>query len=91
MMSLKFILSLFMLLTCFVVVTVAKKNKEEETAHAIRDMKMGMAGLQEAASNPAVLAQLMKDLQVCSSEIHHRFARVPSFKFHTYFCIAFEK
>jgi len=63
MMSLKSILSLFMLLACFVAVTVAKKDEEDPTAQAIKDMKLGMAGIQDAANNPAVLAQLMKDMQ----------------------------
>lgn len=45
-------------------IAVAKKDEEDSTAQAIKDLKVGMAGLQEASSNPAVLAQLMKDLQV---------------------------
>lgn len=36
----------------------------EEEASALRDLQIGMAGLQEAATNPALLAQLMQDLQV---------------------------
>ena len=64
MISLKSILSIFMLLACFVAVAVAKKDDEDSTARAIKDLKTGMAGLQEAASNPALLAQLMQDLQV---------------------------
>lgn len=64
MISLKSILSVFIILACFVAITVAKKDEEDSTAQAIKDLKVGMAGLQDASSNPAVLAQLMKDLQV---------------------------
>jgi hypothetical protein len=31
---------------------------------ALRDLHIGMQGLKEAAQNPALLAQLMQDLQV---------------------------
>lgn len=37
---------------------------DDETAQAIRDLQVGMAGLKEASQNPALLAQLMRDLQV---------------------------
>ena len=40
------------------------KDDEDVTAQAIRDMQAGMAGLKEASKNPAMLAQLMRDLQV---------------------------
>lgn len=53
-----------MLLACFVAFSVAKKDEEDPTAQAIKDLKLGMAGLKEAASNPAMLAQLMQDMQV---------------------------
>lgn len=57
-----------MLLACFVALTAAKKKKDEDaTEQAIKDLKLGMAGIQEAASNPAVLAQLMQDLQVSAT------------------------
>ena len=36
-------------------------------AQAMRDMQAGMAGLKEAANNPAMLAQLMRDLAVSDS------------------------
>lgn len=62
--TLKSILSILMLLACFVTISFAKKDDEDATAQAIRDLKVGMAGIQEAASDPQVLAQLMKDLQV---------------------------
>ena len=69
--SLKSILSILMILACFVTDSFAKrKNDEDATAQAIRDLKVGMAGLQEAASNPAVLAQLMQDLQVSHMNVH---------------------
>ena len=65
MISIKQVFKIFVLLACFVAFTVAKKKDDEDaTAQAIKDLKLGMAGLQEAASNPAVLAQLMQDLQV---------------------------
>jgi hypothetical protein len=64
MISLKTILSVFIILACFVAIAVAKKDEEDSTAQAIKDLKVGMDGLEEASSNPAVLAQLMKDLQV---------------------------
>jgi hypothetical protein len=34
-------------------------------ADAIRDMQVGFTGLQQAASDPVLMAQLMQDLQVC--------------------------
>lgn len=68
MMSLKSILSFFLLLVC-VVTTASAANKEEEES-AMRDLQVGMAGLKEAASNPALLAQLMRDLAVRHVSIH---------------------
>ena len=44
------------------VATAAKSNEEDD--EALRDLYTGMAGLKEAASNPQMLAQLMRDLQV---------------------------
>jgi hypothetical protein len=64
MMSLKSILSLFMLVACLFTVSFAKKDDDEASGQAARDLQMGMAGLKEAGSNPALLAQLMRDLQV---------------------------
>jgi hypothetical protein len=46
------------------VVSHAKKDEEDVVARALRDMQAGMAGLKEASNNPAMLAQLMRDLQV---------------------------
>ena len=40
----------------------SKEKKEKEEA-ALNDIGMGIQGLQEAASNPALLAQLQRDLQ----------------------------
>lgn len=37
---------------------------QDPQADAIRDMQTGMAGMQQAAKDPVLLAQLMKDLQV---------------------------
>jgi hypothetical protein len=54
--------SLFVILACLIAVTVAKKKEEED--QALKDLYTGMAGLKEAANNPALLAQLMRDLQV---------------------------
>ena len=56
--------SLFLALSSLFAITAAKKQDEDVTAQALRDMQAGMAGLKEAASNPAMLAQLMRDLQV---------------------------
>lgn len=64
-MSLKSILSFFLLLVCFVTSSSAKKEEEDS---ALRDLQIGMAGLKEAAGNPAMLAQLMRDLAVSHSE-----------------------
>lgn len=62
--SLKSIFTLlFVVLAC--ATTAFAKKKEEEDA-ALRDLHTGMAGLKEAASNPALLAQLMRDMAVSS-------------------------
>jgi hypothetical protein len=61
MISLKSILSFFVLLVCLGTLTVAKKEEEDS---ALRDLQIGMQGLKEAASNPALMAQLMRDLAV---------------------------
>lgn len=63
MMSLKSLFKFLLLLACIVAVSFAKK-KDEDAEAALRDLHMGMAGLKEASNNPAVLAQLMRDLQV---------------------------
>ena len=54
--------------SCLVVVSDAKKD-DDAAAQAVRDMQSGMAGLKEAASNPAMLAQLMRDLAVSAEWI----------------------
>lgn len=56
MMLFKTILSFSLLLAA----PVFSQSDEE----ALRDLQVGMAGLQEAAKNPALLAQLLQDLQV---------------------------
>ena len=61
MLSLKSILSFFVLMVCLMTSFAAKKEDDES---ALRDLQIGMAGLKEAASNPALLAQLMRDLAV---------------------------
>ena len=43
---------------------------EDPQADAIRDMQMGMGGLQQAAKDPVLMAQLMKDLQVKDSSTY---------------------
>jgi len=59
------LISICLTFSCLFVVSEAKKKDDEEaTARAIRDMQAGMAGLQEVTNNPAMLAQLMRDLQV---------------------------
>jgi hypothetical protein len=62
MMSLKSILSFFLLLVCLVTSSSAAKKEEEESA--LQDLQIGMTGLKEAADNPVLLAQLMRDLAV---------------------------
>jgi predicted small secreted protein len=42
-------------------VVVSAQNGADE---ALRDMQIGMQGLQAAAKDPAMMAQLMADLQV---------------------------
>lgn len=65
MMSLKSIFKFLFLLALVATGALAKGREDEEAA--MRDLQMGMAGLKEASSNPAVLAQLMRDLAVCFS------------------------
>jgi len=56
-------------LTLFIVLFTAPNGsyaQEEEVnpeTEAMRNMQLGMAGLQQASSDPVLLAQLMKDLQ----------------------------
>ena len=58
------LVSVTLALSCLFVATDAKKKDDEATAQAMRDMQAGMAGLKEASNNPAMLAQLMRDLSV---------------------------
>jgi hypothetical protein len=61
-----FIKSLFVIVACvFALTSVDGKKSNEEEDLALKDLYTGMAGLKEAAQNPALLAQLMRDLQVC--------------------------
>merc|ERR1712232_275369 len=41
----------------------ARREDEDASAQALKDLHTGMAGLKEATQNPALLAQLMRDLQ----------------------------
>jgi predicted Zn-dependent protease len=36
----------------------------QDRKEALKDMHIGMAGLQEAGNDPAMMAQLMQDMQV---------------------------
>jgi hypothetical protein len=53
--------SLLILLLSSTSSIVSAQNAAED---ALRDMQIGMQGLQAAASDPAMMAQLMADLQV---------------------------
>ena len=48
------------------VLLFAPAYAQDKEAEALRDLQLGLQGIQEAAKNPALLAQLMQDLQVCS-------------------------
>jgi hypothetical protein len=61
MMSLKSILSFFLVLMCLTTLPAAKAEEEDA---ALRDLQIGMQGLKEAAKNPVMLAQLLRDLAV---------------------------
>jgi predicted small secreted protein len=52
---------------------VSAQNAAED---ALRDMQIGMQGLQAAASDPAMMAQLMADLQVRNLPIFLSFVPV---------------
>jgi hypothetical protein len=69
MMSFKSLFSILCLLVCFATSTLAKKDDDEAMQQAIRDMQMGMEGLKEAGTNPQILAQMMRDMQVGSSMV----------------------
>ena len=49
------------------IVCFAPVSAQEET-DAMRDLQMGLQGIQEASKDPALLAQLMQDLQVSVEE-----------------------
>ena len=57
--TMKFIKAVFSVGALLFVPSVFADNED-----ALRDLQIGMAGLQEASRNPAMLAQLMQDLQV---------------------------
>lgn len=66
MMSLKNLFTALLLVVCLASSAFAKKKDDEDKmSQAARDLQMGMQGLQQAGSDPALLAQLMRDLQVC--------------------------
>jgi outer membrane lipoprotein-sorting protein len=58
--TMKFIAKAVTILTILFVPAMA----QDKDAEAIRDLQLGLQGLQEAAKNPGLLAQLMQDLQV---------------------------
>lgn len=59
------IIFLFLALSCLVTVASGARRDDEDTSErALKDLQTGMAGLKEATQNPALLAQLMRDLQV---------------------------
>ena len=62
MISLKTIFSLLFLVSSIANSALAKKKDDEE--QALRDVQLGLQGLKEATQNPAMLAQMMRDLQV---------------------------
>lgn len=53
-------------------VVISLTSVVAQEADAMRDIQLGMAGLQEASKNPALLAQLMQDLQVSRLSRSHR-------------------
>lgn len=59
--SIFFLLLVFSCL--FALASGARKDDEDASSQALKDLQTGMAGLKEATNNPAVLAQLMRDLQ----------------------------
>ena len=63
MISLKTVFSLLFLVASIANSALAKKKDDEE--QALRDVQLGLQGLKEATQNPAMLAQMMRDLQVC--------------------------
>ena len=66
MMSIKFLFALLFVLVCVTSSVMGAKNEDDDpTAKAQYDIQVGMKMMQEAASNPALMAQLMRDLQVC--------------------------
>jgi hypothetical protein len=64
MLALKSCFSIFLIWACLAAVAFAKKKDQED--QAMKDLYLGMSGLKEASQNPALLAQLMRDLQVSS-------------------------
>ena len=46
------------------VLLLSPTNAQDKDTDAMRDLQLGLQGIQEAAKNPALLAQLMQDLQV---------------------------
>lgn len=62
MFSLKSLFSFFVLLACLASSTTYAKKDDDDSA--LRDLQIGMQGLKEAANNPTMMAQLMRDLAV---------------------------
>ena len=71
----QFFFTLFIVLAFIAAVASAKSTEEDD--EALRDLYTGMAGLKEAASNPQMLAQLMRDLQVSDTIWKKGSFRVP--------------
>jgi hypothetical protein len=57
-------MKLFATLATFSVLLFAPASAQDMEADAMRDLQLGLLGIQEAAKNPVLLAQLMQDLQV---------------------------
>lgn len=57
-------MKLFATITAFAVLLFAPVSAQDVEADAMRDLQLGLQGIQEAAKNPVLLAQLMQDLQV---------------------------
>lgn len=95
-MKLRSLLTAFVLLAGADNVTAKKKNEAEEYVYgkdpkkdAEYDIQMGMAGIQQAAKDPKLLAQLFQDMQVRRIRFGvHSFVISPSFWFFIAFSLA---
>jgi hypothetical protein len=55
------------LLCVVVLVACCNSLSRAQNEDALRDIQLGMAGLKEAGQDPALLAQLFRDMQVCDT------------------------